>query len=256
CEKCRSVAASNNVQMASNSDFHAPPQFGVQTGWSRPIVPPVPTSNNTTTTTTMNQNYFIPAIQLFGPAETEFGRITLKSLDSLQSPESIQLVDEFFDVCDRHALVSDRRDLKAVVFETVRLCTRILDTCGILDKQKVLETFSKQQLYLDKISMHKSFRPSSPTRLAHRKSFVASRRNNDSTNQRNVRSEKVFRSAIKAIKSLEGAEDIIDELCDTLYDCKLDGQHEQRFFKMLELSSTKSGREGVPGWKELFVKKE
>ncbi|KAJ3067821.1 hypothetical protein HDU98_008981 [Podochytrium sp. JEL0797] len=138
------------------------------------------------------------------------------------------------------------------MLETRSLATKVLDLCGILDRQKLIETFSLLQ---ERNKVHSSYlhsmasppppagSPDNARRVLQPSKRVE--RGGDRVNQ-----ESEFRRAVKSIPSLQGSEHIVDELCDLFALLKDDAQSvsgpdasngkrpEDLLFRMIHLSGS------------------
>ncbi|ORY41672.1 hypothetical protein BCR33DRAFT_718814 [Rhizoclosmatium globosum] len=204
-----------------------------------------------------NPNSFIPSIQMFGPGENEFARIAMSSLESLQNEKGKELIDRTLHLCALQTYCSDRVQLKQLLLQTQTTAAKLLDMCGILDRQRMIEILAlmgernkPHAIYVTQIAAENEMFLAASRALgaAGRKYALKSKRSSVSFNFKFklgqvkadpavMKKERAFRERLSGIKSLEGAEDVVNELCDTMHSLSLDGSATDKFVKLTMLMS-------------------
>ncbi|KAJ3293980.1 hypothetical protein HDU79_011653 [Rhizoclosmatium sp. JEL0117] len=204
-----------------------------------------------------NPNSFIPSIQMFGPGENEFARIAMSSLESLQNEKGKELIDRTLHLCALQTYCSDRVQLKQILLQTQTTASKLLDMCGILDRQRMIEILAlmgernkPHAVYVTQIAAENEMFLAASRALgaAGRKYALKSKRSSVSFNFKFklgqvkadpavMKKERAFRERLSGIKSLEGAEDVVNELCDTMHSLSLDGSATDKFVKLTMLMS-------------------
>ncbi|KAJ3115642.1 hypothetical protein HK100_001272 [Physocladia obscura] len=203
---------------------------------------------------------FVSAALLYGPIELEFARILLTNVPSL---EDSPLIGRFIDATNAAVDSSDRRELRKNMMLVIASSQDILDACGVIERQKVLETFALIKMrnkdinaYIHQMMLGYSTNTAKSTEVSD--SLTPPRSANSELKQRQIQSsttktpitiyerdkssplEAPFRDILNSIKSLDGAQDLIDDLCDVYYSISIDGKYEERFFKLWEITHTLS----------------
>ncbi|KAJ3097908.1 hypothetical protein HK100_005228, partial [Physocladia obscura] len=178
-------------------------------------------------------NMFAPSATINGPLEIEYSREQLRCISNLaESP----LVDKFFNSVKAQVACTDCKLLRKHILRTVNISSAILDTCGVIDRQKVYEIMAEFQRCN---KTHKIY----INQMAGSRSLVCSDEDLVLDNARVdhaklTGSELWFRKSLTAINSLKGAKKLIDDLCDTSHSISIGGCAEERLFKVLDLTNT------------------
>ncbi|KAJ3064480.1 hypothetical protein HDU98_012111 [Podochytrium sp. JEL0797] len=159
------------------------------------------------------------------------------NLNIVPDPNAFVSATDLFGPMEAHSACSDRKQLRKLMLQSGLIGSKVLDMCGILDRQKLLEACSLLQ---ERNKVHVSYIHYITSSWNHLNGWKPKRRPASQA----ARHETLFRAAIKDIKSLETAGLLIDEFFDLFYaleDTAVDSgvvRREDLLFKLIHLSSS------------------
>ncbi|KAJ3065878.1 hypothetical protein HDU98_010768 [Podochytrium sp. JEL0797] len=92
------------------------------------------------------------ATELYGPPECEFAKIALRSIPSIKD---LKEIDEIFDTFTVVSSCVDLNRIRKHMIRMMRCRTKLLDTCAVMDRQKVIEIFV---IFLERNKRHSEHR--------------------------------------------------------------------------------------------------
>ncbi|KAJ3266841.1 hypothetical protein HDU77_009301 [Chytriomyces hyalinus] len=173
------------------------------------------------------------AAELYGPFDIDETRKQLVLLPSLADSKH---VDEMLGLFVTQSHFTDKKTIKNMYKRIIAAKYKMLDSCSLLDKQKVIEIIEQ-------------FKNKNRKHLSHlRLNAIHERRNSAVHLTAGINTEVAaqlvpFRDSVTSIPSLKGAKQLVDELCSQFTShltCSRE-EREDKFFALFELSSKLQG---------------
>ncbi|KAJ3140473.1 hypothetical protein HK100_009381 [Physocladia obscura] len=147
-------------------------------------------------------------------------------LCSIPAITNSSLVPQFFNLVQAQVDCNDVKLQRLFILRTLKVSSDILDLCGVVDRQKIYDIMmdfkkknSSHEIYLNQMTTNFKFNPddsasksSLSSTLSPPSDLIIPEARADPANMDGI--ESLFRSSLKAIKSLQGASHLINDLCD------------------------------------------
>ncbi|KAI9349554.1 hypothetical protein BDR26DRAFT_852344 [Obelidium mucronatum] len=219
-------------QYSQSASDMFPPDFGLLTGMQQ-MSPAIPNSSpQTSSNINLPSENSIPkkpsANDLYGQPEVDFVRIALKSLPSLKESKYVDLLmDLFLLQCE----ATDKKWMVKSMLKMMNLRHKLLDSCNVMDRQKVLELLvifserNKNHMMHRNSMIHEGFTRFSSGAAAHKASQEAAAAGSSSSSASdNVRVkkepsalQKKLDEQLLKIPSLRNAGALIRQLGDEIH---------------------------------------
>ncbi|KAJ3098693.1 hypothetical protein HK100_005057 [Physocladia obscura] len=199
----------------SQNNPHNPSQTPTAFSANSPSSVSTPASQSAFSQPQQQQQQFLSATQLYGPPEVEFCRIAMKSIPSLTN---CRYVDDLFNVFVLQSACTDRAKIQIYGLKCMSLRGRILDSCTLMDRQKVLELILFRNSMFDAEHIETGRTSAQVTQIPDE--------------------AKRYRDTLTAIKSLNAdpvALALIDELCILNWSPNVKGRGKEKLMKIFAI---------------------
>ncbi|KAJ3094277.1 hypothetical protein HK100_006204, partial [Physocladia obscura] len=161
------------------------------------------------------------------------------------------LIHQFFSLVQAQVDCNDVKQRRLFILRTLKVSSDILDLCGVVDRQKIYDIMmdfktrnSSHEIYVNQMTTNFKFHSEGSATMSTLSAtsstssdLIIPEARVDPAIVNSI--ESLFRSSLKAIKPLQGASQLIDDLCAVGRSMAIHGANmEERFFKVLELTDT------------------